>query len=58
MAYIAGTQAATALFEKGLWFDAVVRGLIEELGLTNEEATLAARAAAHERPVAPMPPDS
>jgi hypothetical protein len=46
---IRGAEAASLLFEKGLWFDAVVRGLVEELGLTTEDATRAALASAAER---------
>jgi hypothetical protein len=37
------------LFDKGLWFDAVVRGLVTELGLTEEQAIDAATAAAATR---------
>ena len=49
MALIPGTHAATLLFDKGLWFDAVVRGLVTELGLTEEQAIDAATAAAATR---------
>ena len=49
MAHIPGSHAATLLFDKGLWFDAVVRGLVTELGLSEDQATEAATAAAAER---------
>jgi hypothetical protein len=49
MAHIPGAHAATLLFDKGLWFDAVVRGLITELGLSEDQAFDAATAAAATR---------
>ena len=49
MGNIPGTHAATLLFDKGLWFDAVVRGLVTELGLSEEQAIEAATAAAATR---------
>jgi hypothetical protein len=49
MAHIPGAHAATLLFDKGLWFDAVVRGLVTELGLSEDQAIDAATAAAATR---------
>jgi hypothetical protein len=46
---VPGQHTASLLFAGGLWCDAVVRGLIEEVGLTPDEATAAARAALAER---------
>jgi len=46
---VPGMNAARLLFDRGLWFDGVVRGLVAELGLTTEEATLAAVAVTRER---------
>jgi len=42
MEYVAGSHAASALFAIGLGFDAVVRGLVTEIGMTFDEATRAA----------------
>src|SRR5437588_11150184 len=50
-----GTHAARLLFGKGLWFGAVVRGLVEQVGLSEEEATRAAQIAAAERILAEAP---
>jgi hypothetical protein len=55
MALIPGTHAATLLFDKGLWFDAVVRGLVTELGLTEDQAVEAATAAAAARHAGGVP---
>jgi hypothetical protein len=44
-----GVDAATILFDQGLWFEAVVRGLETELGFSAEQASLAAAAAAARR---------
>jgi len=43
------------LFENGLWFGAVVRGLVEQLGYSEEQATLAAQTAASGRLVTEAP---
>jgi hypothetical protein len=45
MEYVPGSHAASALFAIGLGFDAVVRGLVIEIGMTIDEAELAASAA-------------
>ncbi|HEY5012957.1 MAG TPA: hypothetical protein VIK61_09655 [Acidimicrobiia bacterium] len=44
---IPGTYSATAMFAVGIPFDVVVRGLIDEIGLTRDEAVMAATAAQH-----------
>jgi hypothetical protein len=44
--HVPGVQAATLLFDRGLWFEAVVRGLRSELQFTDEQASKAATAAA------------
>jgi hypothetical protein len=41
-----GVRAAMLLFDRGLWFEAVVRGLRAELEFSDEAATRAATAAA------------
>jgi len=46
---------ATVLFDKGLWFEAVVRGLVREVGMTTEEAQRAAAAAARGPPARSEP---
>jgi hypothetical protein len=46
MEHVPGVQAATLLFDRGLWFEAVVRGLRSELDFTDEQAIRAATAAA------------
>jgi len=43
MATIFGTQCARALYEVGVPFDAAVNSLVDQLGLTREEAVTAAR---------------
>jgi len=50
-----GTHAARLLFGKGLWFSAVVSGLVDNLGFSEEEATRAAQTAAAERILAEAP---
>jgi hypothetical protein len=50
-----GARTASMLFDHGLWFEAVVRGLITELGFSTEAATSAAIAAARERASRPAP---
>jgi hypothetical protein len=47
--HVPGVHVAALLFEKGLWFDAVVRGLVRELGFSVDEATEAAIAATAKR---------
>ena len=49
MERVPGINTARVLFDRGLWFDGVVRGLVAEVGLTTEEAILAAIAATRER---------
>ena len=44
-----GIEAARLLFENGLWFDGVVRGLVAELDYNEETAQDVARAALAER---------
>jgi hypothetical protein len=46
MEHVPGVQVATLLFDRGLWFEAVVRGLRSELDFTDEQAIRAATAAA------------
>jgi hypothetical protein len=55
MEYVPGVQVARTLFRHGLWFDAVVRGLMAEIGLTEEQAKDAARVALAERIAAESP---
>jgi hypothetical protein len=43
---VPGVEAATLLFDRGLWFEAVVRGLRSELEFTEEQAKQAATTAA------------
>jgi hypothetical protein len=45
MAYEPGTHAATILLDWGLGFDAVVRGLVAEIGMSPAQATRATTAA-------------
>jgi hypothetical protein len=49
MAYVPGTHAATVLLDWGLGFDAVVRGLVAEIGMSAAQATRATTAAKAER---------
>jgi hypothetical protein len=49
MAYEPGTHAAVILFDHGLGFDAVVRGLVVEIGMSAAQATRATVAAKAER---------
>jgi hypothetical protein len=49
MAYEPGTHAATILLDWGLGFDAVVRGLVAEIGMSTVQATRATNAAKAER---------
>jgi hypothetical protein len=49
MEHASGIEAARLLFDNGLWFDGVVRGLVAELGYTEERARGVARAALAER---------
>ena len=44
-----GIAAARVLFDSGLWFDGVVRGLVAELDYDEEKARDVARAALAER---------
>jgi hypothetical protein len=44
-----GVRTASVMFDHGLWFEAVVRGLIVELDLDEDEAFRAATAAARAR---------
>ncbi len=44
-----GMSSAAALVAAHLPFDAIVEGLMREVGLTRAEATTAATAACHER---------
>jgi hypothetical protein len=41
MEYEPGVYAAMVLFDTGLWFDAVVRGLMAEIGMGPTEAVRA-----------------
>jgi hypothetical protein len=54
MTYAPGTHAATLLFDLGLSFDAVVRSLVVEIGMSADEATLATEVAASESAPAPL----
>ena len=47
--HVPGVHLAAVLFDKGLWFDAVVRGLVRDLGLGIDEAREAAIAATARR---------
>jgi hypothetical protein len=49
MEHASGIEAARLLFDNGLWFDGVVRGLVAELGYNEERAKDVARAALAER---------
>jgi len=49
MAYVPGTHAARVLLDWGLGFDAVVRGLVVEIGMSAAQATRATTAAKAER---------
>ena len=49
MEHASGIEAARLLFDNGLWFDGVVRGLVAELDYNEEEAKDVARAALAER---------
>jgi len=55
MEHVPGLEAARALFRHGLWFDGVVRGLVAEVGITEEQAKDAARIALAERLAAENP---
>jgi hypothetical protein len=46
MSYIPGTHSATLLLQCGLEPDAVVRGLVDEIGMDAEQARLATAEAA------------
>jgi hypothetical protein len=50
-----GADLARLLFDKGVWFATVVQALVDEHGLSEEDATLAAQAAAAERILAAAP---
>jgi hypothetical protein len=45
MGYERGVYAAMLLFDAGLWFDAVARGLMTQLGMSATEAVRATRLA-------------
>ena len=47
--HVPGVHVAALLFDKGLWFDAVVRGLVLERGFSIDEAREAAIAATAKR---------
>ena len=47
--YVLGTHAASVLLDHGLGFDAVVRGLVDEVGISAAQATRAAAVASAER---------
>ena len=48
--HVPGVHVAALLFDRGLWFDAVVRGLVLEHGFSTDEAREAAIAATATRP--------
>ena len=48
--HVPGVHVAALQFDKGLWFDAVVRGLVLEQGFSTDEAREAAIAATAKRP--------
>ena len=49
MAYVPGTHLALLLLDRGLWFETVVRRLVDELELTTDQAQRATLAAMAER---------
>ena len=49
MEHASGVEAARVLFDNGLWFDGVVRGLVADFGYDEEKARDVARAALAER---------
>ncbi len=46
LAHTPGVHVASMLFDRGLWFEAVERGLRNEFGFTGEQALRAATVAA------------
>jgi hypothetical protein len=47
--HVPGVHVAALLFDKGFWFDAVVRGLVLDRGFSSDEAREAAIAATAKR---------